>query len=271
MFSSSDAILLKIRGEKTFRRRWNVDQFGRDRLSAWRGKILHDEAIGREDEFFFSFQYDKAALKFEKAKKAYDHSLPPGHPSRGLLRINLGNVYRANHRLEDAIKEYESGLEIQEKYLPADHSDIVRTLHNLSVTYADLGETQKAKEYFSRAEDIVQRTLTGKHPLTHIIARTKTNVMDDIIEIPDATPDAPPVVEVKEVVPSEPPPPPAAPELMEIAETGPEAEVFVKEKRRRRKKKRVNAEDHDPVIDAEESAWDVAVGNDGEEVFSRRF
>ena len=196
-----------------------------------------------------------------------------------MLRINLGNVYRAAGKHEEAVQEYESGLEIQEKYLPADHSDIVRTLHNLSVTYADLGDTQKAKEYFGRAEDIAQRTLTGKHPLTHIITRTKTNVMDDIIampdEIPKEIPEAPPVKEVTETVKIEevPPAEPVA-EVMEIngAEPEPEfTEVVVKEKRRRRKKKRVNVEEDNPVVNIEEVEWDVVVGGDGEEVFSRRF
>ena len=225
---------------------------------------------------FFSFQYDKAAAKFEKAKKIYDHSLPPGHPSRALLRMNVGNVYRAAERYQDAIEEYENALEIQEKYLPADHSDIVRTLNNLSITYASLGNQQKSKEYFDRADDIVQRTLSNRHPLSHIVNKTKTIIPEVTIEIPDDEA-AKPLKEIDDAVkPAEIPTNESNVETMEVVipegriEQEPEVILPKKEKQHRKKKRIHNDDDHLVSSDTQDLTWIVSQGNEGEELFSCR-
>ncbi len=60
-------------------------------------------------------------IKYLKAKKIYDNSLPPGHPNRALPRVNLGNVKLAAGQYEEALEEYESALKLQEASLPGDH------------------------------------------------------------------------------------------------------------------------------------------------------
>lgn len=100
--------------------------------------------------------------------------------------MNLGNIYLTQKDYGEAIKKYEEALEIQEKNLTADHPDLIRTMHNLSVAYAGSGDMTKANEYFQRAEDIAQRTLLPKHPLIQVLKTTKYKVIE-WVDQPDET------------------------------------------------------------------------------------
>jgi tetratricopeptide (TPR) repeat protein len=116
--------------------------------------------------------------KYEKAKKIYDRSLPPGHPNRALMKGNLGNVYVSAGQYDLALVEYESALKIQELVLPGDHPDIARTLHNLAVVHFHLENMAQAKEYLERAEETAGRTLSAKHPMMSLPGKTKNFMVE---------------------------------------------------------------------------------------------
>jgi tetratricopeptide (TPR) repeat protein len=119
-------------------------------------------------------------VKYLRAKKIYDRSLPPGHPNRALPRVNLGNVYLSAGDYEKALEEYESALKLQEASLPGDHPDIARTLHNLAVVQAHRGMIDQAKEYLERAEDTAARTLSSKHPVMTLLTKTKDFMVEEV-------------------------------------------------------------------------------------------
>jgi tetratricopeptide (TPR) repeat protein len=118
--------------------------------------------------------------KYEKAKKIYDRSLPPGHPNRALPRVNLGNVYLSAGQYDLALVEYESAFKIQESALPGDHPDIARTLHNLAVVHFHRGNMEQAKEYLERAEETAGRTLSTKHPMMNLLVKTKNLMVEEV-------------------------------------------------------------------------------------------
>jgi len=119
-------------------------------------------------------------VKYLRAKKIYDHSLPPGHPNRALPRVNLGNVYLAAGQYDMALEEYESALKLQESSLPGDHPDIARTLHNLAVVQAHRGNMEAAKEYLERAEETAGKTLSTKHPVMALLGKTKNFMVEEV-------------------------------------------------------------------------------------------
>jgi tetratricopeptide (TPR) repeat protein len=119
-------------------------------------------------------------VKYLRAKKIYDRSLPPGHPNCALPRVNLGNVYLSAGDYEKALTEYESALKLQEASLPGDHPDIARTLHNLAVVQAHRGMIDQAKEYLERAEETAGRTLSAKHPVMALLTKTKDFMVEEV-------------------------------------------------------------------------------------------
>jgi tetratricopeptide (TPR) repeat protein len=119
-------------------------------------------------------------VKYLKARKIYDRSLPPGHPNRALPRVNLGNVYLCAGDYEMALQEYENALKLQETSLPGDHPDIARTLHNLAVVETHRGNMEQAKEYLQRAEDTAGRTLSAKHPVVILLGKTKNFMVEEV-------------------------------------------------------------------------------------------
>lgn len=118
-------------------------------------------------------------MKYTKAKKIYDRSLPPGHPNHALPRVNLGNVFFAAGQYDLAAVEYKNALELQIGSLPADHPDIARTLHNIAVVYAHQGDLIQAKEYLERAEETASRMLSNKHPVMNLLGKTKNFLVDE--------------------------------------------------------------------------------------------
>jgi tetratricopeptide (TPR) repeat protein len=118
-------------------------------------------------------------IRYTKAKKIYDRSLPPGHPNRALPRVNLGNVYLQAGDYDMALKEYEDALKLQEKSLPGDHPDVARTLHNLALVHAHRGNMEQAKEFLERAEDTAGRTLSAKHPMMNLLSKTKNFMVEE--------------------------------------------------------------------------------------------
>ncbi|CAF3662279.1 unnamed protein product [Rotaria sp. Silwood1] len=123
--------------------------------------------------------YDEAVVKYRKAKKIYDNSLPPDHPNHAVPRVNLGNVYLAAKDYSKACEEYEIALKLQQQSLPSDHPNIARTLHNLAIVQTHLGNIEQAKQYLERAEEIANHVLSSKHPVVSSIRKTKALMAEE--------------------------------------------------------------------------------------------
>ena len=54
--------------------------------------------------------------------------LGPEHPSVAIAYNNLGNIYRSQGKLEEALGAYSKALEIRLKVLGPEHPDVVRQL-----------------------------------------------------------------------------------------------------------------------------------------------
>ena len=55
-------------------------------------------------------------------------------------------------------------LDILEKVLNSNHPDLANSYYNISGTYMDLGEYEKALEYNKKAIDIQEKVLNSNHP-----------------------------------------------------------------------------------------------------------
>ncbi len=104
--------------------------------------------------------------------------MPSGHPSIALPLVNIGNIHLSRGEFDNALHNFKSALELQQKSLPNDHPDIAKTLHNLAMVYKRQGNNEKAQEYFQQADDIASRTLPAEHPILHTLDAHKTHVFD---------------------------------------------------------------------------------------------
>ncbi|CAF1285744.1 unnamed protein product [Adineta steineri] len=65
---------------------------------------------------------------------------------------------------EKAIWYYEQGLEICQKTLPSNHSDLATSYNNIGLVYDKIGEYSKALSFYVKALDIREKALPSNHP-----------------------------------------------------------------------------------------------------------
>ncbi|CAF1098654.1 unnamed protein product [Adineta ricciae] len=64
----------------------------------------------------------------------------------------------------DALVFYEKSLDIKKKHIPADHSNIAKSYHNMGCIYDALGRYDLAMEHYTRALKIQEKSLPHEHP-----------------------------------------------------------------------------------------------------------
>lgn len=68
----------------------------------------------------------------------------------------IGNIYLKTGRYPKALKEFEQSLDIDLKiHNGKSNIDLIRDYNNLSVTYYQMGETEKAEEYIYKAYEVL--------------------------------------------------------------------------------------------------------------------
>ena len=89
----------------------------------------------------------RLALNYESPERFFTYIVTNNPTARGGAYTNLGNAYRELGRTEDAIKMYERSL-------VSDAPNVHLPLHNLGVTYYDLGDVEAAESYYRRAIEL---------------------------------------------------------------------------------------------------------------------
>ena len=103
--------------------------------------------------------------------KRYDDSIKVLEKALGILIERYGEVnvvtatcqnslaltLKKAGKLSKAEEMYLKSLKTREELLPADHPHIVATNHNLGELYLELGQKEKAEEYFILAMESIKR------------------------------------------------------------------------------------------------------------------
>ena len=100
-----------------------------------------------------------------------------------MLLVNIGNIYLRRGELDKAYNNFKAALEIQQKSLPNDHPDIVRTLHDLAMVYKRQGKDESACASFQQAENVASRTLRPELPILCTLDAHRSHVFDMLMPV----------------------------------------------------------------------------------------
>ena len=89
----------------------------------------------------------RLALNYESPEKFFTYIVTNNPSARGGAYVNLGNAYREQGRIEDAIEAYGQSLE-------NDKPDVILTLYNLGIAYGDSDDLETAESYYRQALDL---------------------------------------------------------------------------------------------------------------------
>ena len=88
----------------------------------------------------------RSALNYETPERFFTYIVTNNPSARGGAYLNLGNAYREQGRVEEAIEAYEQSLE-------NDKPDTHMGLYNLGLAYDELDDLETAESYFRQALD----------------------------------------------------------------------------------------------------------------------
>ena len=91
---------------------------------------------------------------------------PPSDPHVAASFINIGAVYAGKGDLENALVQYQKGLEIQTRVFGSDHPDVAVSYQNLAAVYQRQGNHVQTKEMVTKAYHIFLKVLGPDHPQT---------------------------------------------------------------------------------------------------------
>jgi tetratricopeptide (TPR) repeat protein len=77
--------------------------------------------------------------------------------------INIGAVYEGKGDFENALVQYQKGLEIKTRAFGSDHLDVAESYNNIGLVYDRQGKYDEAMEYYQKDLDITVR-LVGRRP-----------------------------------------------------------------------------------------------------------
>ena len=90
----------------------------------------------------------------------------PSDPHVAASFINIGAVYAGKGDLENALVQYQKGLEIQTRVFGSDHPDVATSYQNLAAVYQRQGNHVQTKEMVTKAYHIFLKVLGPDHPQT---------------------------------------------------------------------------------------------------------
>ena len=82
--------------------------------------------------------------------------------------INIGAGYAGKGDLENALVQYQKGLDIQTRVFGSgsDHPDVAASKENIGLVFEAMGKKSQAKQMFTEAAGIRRKVLGADHPLT---------------------------------------------------------------------------------------------------------
>ena len=91
---------------------------------------------------------------------------PPSDPHVAASFINIGAVYAGKGDLENALVQYQKGLEIQTRVFGSDHPDVADSKENIGLVFQKMTKKSEARQMFTEAAGIRRKVLGADHPLT---------------------------------------------------------------------------------------------------------
>ena len=108
--------------------------------------------------------YVNSTKLYRRALEIREKVLGPDHPSVATTLNNLGGLYRAQGKYDEAEPLYRRALEIREKVLGPDHPYVATTLNNLGLLLAAQGKYDEAEPLYRRSLEIREKVLGPDHP-----------------------------------------------------------------------------------------------------------
>jgi len=84
---------------------------------------------------------------------------------------NIGIVYRQKGDLENALVQFQKGLEIRTRVFGSDHPDVATSYQNLAAVYHRQGNHVQTKEMATKAYHIFLKVLGPDHPYTQMSSK----------------------------------------------------------------------------------------------------
>ena len=81
-------------------------------------------------------------------------------------RLGIGLVYEGKGDLENALVQYQKGLEINTRVFGSDHPDVAASYQNIGIVYGKKGDRAAATEMYTKAYHIFLTVLGPHHPRT---------------------------------------------------------------------------------------------------------
>jgi tetratricopeptide (TPR) repeat protein len=108
----------------------------------------------------------RAVQMYQRALQGYEKAWGPEHTSTLNTVNDLGNLYKALGRLDEAEKMYQRALDGYEKAWGAEHTSTLATVNNLGNLYVDLGQLDEAEKMYQRALQGYEKAWGPEHTST---------------------------------------------------------------------------------------------------------
>lgn len=123
-------------------------------------------------------KYEGAIECYNKALDLLDELNISGFWDEALIRRNLANALMFQGKFSDAVKPSERAYSIREK-LNGNHPETVRSIYQLGMIQANLGDRSKALELFLRAWEMEKSLSAGNHSEVWRLIITRVEEMCD--------------------------------------------------------------------------------------------
>ena len=87
----------------------------------------------------------------------------PSDPHVAASFINIGAVYAGKGDLENALVQYQKGLEIQTRVFGSDHPDVATSKYNIASLKETQGDLEGARRLFLECEQIYVKVFGADH------------------------------------------------------------------------------------------------------------
>ncbi len=110
------------------------------------------------------FQMKNYQIALEYLQKSLQNQSDKDLVSITKTYIQMGKIYVAMNKKEEASKMFDKVLETQIKELSPNHPDLGYTYAEIGLMYSQIGDLQKALEFIEKAHQLQSETLPNNHP-----------------------------------------------------------------------------------------------------------